>query len=80
MSEREAYESIKSDIKHLIESVRAKMPQAAEYMEKHMVMDDEKMTFMYTGDDRLKMTPRLETFSPEIQEALLASMPHLRRR
>ena len=49
MSEREAYESIKSDIKHLIESIRAKLPQAAEYMEKHIVMDDEKMTFMYTA-------------------------------
>ena len=67
MSEREAYESIKSDIKHLIESVRAQLPAAAEYMEKHFVMDDEKMTFMYTGDDRLKLAPRLETFSPEEQ-------------
>ena len=80
MSEREAYESIKSDIKHLIESVRTKIPQAAEYMKKHFVMDDEKMTFMYTGDDRLKLAPHLETSSPEEQEGLLASMPHLRRR
>ena len=79
MSEREAYESIKSDIKHLIESVRAQLPAAAEYMEKHFVMDDERMTFAYTGDDRLKMTPRLETFTPEEQEALLALLPYVRR-
>src|SRR5207249_3772571 len=79
MSEREAYESVKRDIKHFIESVRAEIPEAGHYLEKHIVMDAEKMTFAYTGDNRLKMTPRLETFTPEEQETLLASLPHLRR-
>jgi hypothetical protein len=51
MNEREIYERIKGDIKHFIESVRAKMPEAAEYLDKHIVMDDEKMTFSYAGDE-----------------------------
>ena len=52
---------------------------ASFYAHFDIVMDDEKMTFVYTGDDRLKMTPRLETFTPEEQEALLALLPHVRR-
>jgi hypothetical protein len=55
MNEREVYESIKSDIRGFIEEVRAKLPKAAEYLDKHIVMDDKKMTFAYTGDDRVKL-------------------------
>jgi hypothetical protein len=55
MNERETYESIKHDIKHLIESMRAKSPEAAEYLDKHIVMDDAKKTFAYTGDGRIKL-------------------------
>ena len=32
-------------------------PEAAEYPEQHLVLDDEQETFMYTGDDRIKMRP-----------------------
>jgi hypothetical protein len=55
MNEREAYESVKRDIRHFVESVRAQCPKAAQYLDKHIVMDDKKMTFAYTGGDRLKL-------------------------
>jgi hypothetical protein len=60
MNERETYESIKRDIKKAIESMRAKSPEAAEYLEKHIVMDDANMTFAYTGDDRIKLEPHFQ--------------------
>jgi hypothetical protein len=41
----------------VIERVRAKMPEAAEYLDKHIVMDDEKMTFAYTDDGRIRLEP-----------------------
>ena len=55
MNEPQTYESVKRDIQKAIEAIRAKSPAAAEYLEKHLVMDDAKMTFAYTGDDRLKL-------------------------
>ena len=55
MNERETYESVKRDIKKAIESIRAQSPEAAEYLDKHLVMDDEKMTFAYTGDNRISL-------------------------
>jgi hypothetical protein len=55
MNERETFESVKRDIKHAIQTMRAKMPEAAEYLEKHIVMDDQKMTFAYTGDGRIRL-------------------------
>jgi hypothetical protein len=51
------YRKIKAEILATVESIRAAMPEAAEYLEKHMVLDDQKETFMYTGDDRIKMWP-----------------------
>jgi hypothetical protein len=54
-NERQAYESVKHDIKEAIESIRAQLPEAAEYLEKHLVMDDEQMTFAYTGDNRIRL-------------------------
>jgi hypothetical protein len=38
-----------------VELICAAMPEAAEDLEQHLVFDDEKETFMYTGDDRIKM-------------------------
>ena len=49
------YRKIKAEILATVESIRAAMPEAAEYLEQHLVFDDEKETFMYTGDDRIKM-------------------------
>ncbi len=49
------YSKIKAEILATVELIRAVMPEAAEYLEQHLVYDDEKETFMYTGDDRLKM-------------------------
>jgi hypothetical protein len=36
MNERETYESVKRDIKTAIESIRARSPEAAEYLDKHL--------------------------------------------
>ncbi len=55
------YQQMKADMLAFVESVRAEMPQAAEYLEKHLVFDDEKETVCYTGDDRLKLVPRDDT-------------------
>jgi hypothetical protein len=49
------YSKIKTEILAAVESIRAAMPEAAEYLEQHLVLDDEKETFMCTGDDRLKL-------------------------
>jgi hypothetical protein len=49
------YKRVKADIRAFVESLRAKMPDAAEYLEQHLVFDDEKETVCYTGDDRLKL-------------------------
>ena len=46
---------MKRDIEQAIESIRAKSPEAAEYLGKHIIMDDTRMTFAYTGDSRIKL-------------------------
>jgi len=46
---------VKQEILASIESTRKVLPEAAEYLEKHLVIDEEAMTFTYTGDDRLKL-------------------------
>jgi hypothetical protein len=65
------YHQIKSDILAYVESVRAKMPEAAEYMTKHLVFDDEKETFFCTADGRLKLDPTsgLITLLPPLDAA-----------
>ncbi len=60
MNERQTYESIKRDIKKAIESMRAKSPEAAAYLEQHIFMDDQKMTFAYTGDNRISLEQLLK--------------------
>jgi len=54
------YDEIKSDVLKFLANLRAANPTAADYLEKHIVFDDEKETFMYTGDDRLKLMKPLE--------------------
>jgi hypothetical protein len=54
---RPEYRKIKAEILATVELIRAAEPEAAAYLEKHLVFDDEKETFMYTGDDRIKMRP-----------------------
>ena len=55
--DRQKYEQIKADIKKFIENVRADAPEAGAYLQKHIEMDDVKMTFRYTGDPgRIKLT------------------------
>ena len=61
MTERKAYETIKRDIKRAIETIRAKSPDAAAYFEQHIVMDENKCTFAYTGDNRFSLTQILTT-------------------
>jgi hypothetical protein len=54
--ERAQFNQVKRDMLASIESMRKVMPKAAEYFEQHLVIDEEAMTFKYTGDDRLKLT------------------------
>jgi hypothetical protein len=51
------YRKIKAEILATVESIRAAMPEAAAYLEEHLVFDDDQETFMYTGDDRIKLRP-----------------------
>lgn len=51
-----AYRRVKSDLLAAVDHIRAAMPAAADYLEKHLSFDDEKETVCYTGDDRLKLT------------------------
>jgi hypothetical protein len=53
--ERAQFNRVKQEILASIESTRKVLPEAAEYLEKHLVIDEEAMTFTYTGDDRLKL-------------------------
>jgi hypothetical protein len=40
------YRKIKAEILATVELIRAAMPEAAEYLEQHLVYDDAKETFM----------------------------------
>lgn len=51
------YRKIKLTLKDAIERVRAQDPAAGEYLEQHLVFDDEKYSVSYTGDDRIKIIP-----------------------
>jgi hypothetical protein len=53
--ERARFNQVRQDLLLGIESMRKASPEAAEYFEKHLVINEESMTFMYTGDDRLKL-------------------------
>jgi|NGEPerStandDraft_6_1074524.scaffolds.fasta_scaffold669856_1 hypothetical protein len=55
LDERTKFNQVKRDLLASIESMRKAMPEAAEYFEQHLVIDEEAMTFKYTGDDRLKL-------------------------
>lgn len=50
---RENYNQMKVDICLALEEIRDKKPNLAEYLEKHLVFDDDKMTVKYTGDGRV---------------------------
>ena len=47
--ERALFNRVKQEILASVESIRKASPEAAEYLEKHLVMDEEAMTFEYTG-------------------------------
>ena len=57
-SDRAVFNDIKRQISLLIEEVRQEAPEAAAYLEEHMVMDEKALTFCYTGDDRFAMFPQ----------------------
>ena len=54
--ERTEFNRVKQEMLAAVETMRKAMPEAAEYFEQHLVIDEEAMTFKYTGDDRLKLT------------------------
>ena len=53
--ERAQFNQVKREMLASIESMRKVMPEAAECFEQHFVIDEEAMTFTYTGDNRLKL-------------------------
>jgi tRNA U34 5-carboxymethylaminomethyl modifying GTPase MnmE/TrmE len=53
---RAAFNRVKGEILAFIEEMRKACPEAAKYLEEHMVYDEHALTMTYTGDDRLKMT------------------------
>jgi oligoribonuclease NrnB/cAMP/cGMP phosphodiesterase (DHH superfamily) len=53
--EQREYEQIKREILESVAEIECIHPAAAQYLREHLVFDDEKLTFMYTGDDRLKL-------------------------
>ena len=54
------YQQMKADILTFLETLRAAQPEAAQYLEKHLIFDDEKETFQYTGDHRFQLVPATE--------------------
>ena len=56
IAEREAFNRVKREIASTIEEMRKANPEAAKYLEAHLVIDEQAMTFKYTGDGRLQMT------------------------
>jgi hypothetical protein len=53
--ERAAFERVKAEILAGVEAMRRANPAAAEYFEQHLVIDEQGMTFKYTGDGGLKL-------------------------
>jgi hypothetical protein len=60
MQDRWAHESLN----RAIESLCGSLPEAAEYIEKHIVMDDQKMIFAYTCDNRISLEQLFQTIPP----------------
>ena len=53
---RASFNRVKAELVACIKMIQEQAPEAAKYLEEHMVIDEKAMTFMYTGDDRIKMT------------------------
>jgi hypothetical protein len=53
---RASFNRVKAELVAFIKMIQEQSPEAAKYLEEHMVIDEKSMTFMYTGDDRIKMT------------------------
>ena len=54
-NERARFNRVRQEILSFMESIRKASLDTAEYLEKHLVMDEEAMMFKYTGDDRIKL-------------------------
>ena len=53
--DRAEFELCKRQTLRMIEGgVRRGSPEAADYLKKHIVFDDKKLTFVYTGDNRFR--------------------------
>lgn len=53
--ERPMYEEIKRDLADAIAQIRARCPDAADYLSAHIEYDDDAMTIRYTGDVRIQI-------------------------
>jgi len=55
IGDRAQYEQICSDILQAVDYIATKNPEAAQYLREHLAFDTEKMTMVYTGDDRISL-------------------------
>lgn len=69
------FERMKARINFAIDEIGKQMPEAAEYLRKHVVFDEQRGTVAYTGDDRIKISlpqgapgPAGETESPSAND------------
>jgi hypothetical protein len=74
-SEEEGFESIPGGgLAELIEWLRSKIPEAAQYLESHSWVDEQTGTIYYTGDDRIRFWGNkhgelpVKHFDPEANE------------
>lgn len=54
------YDEVKASIMGAIKELKQQMPDAGAYLKKHIIFDDEAETFMYTGDDQLKISALID--------------------
>lgn len=60
MNEKEAYIHIRNELSNAIDSLREKLPEAANYLSKNIIYNDEEMTVKYIGDDRISIKQLLK--------------------
>ena len=66
--ERARFNGVRQEIRSCIESMRKASHEAAEYLEKYPVMEEDAMTFEYTGDERITLLPMPDAIvGPSIQ-------------
>jgi hypothetical protein len=52
-SKEEEFQYIPGDLPELVEWLRSRDPELGDYLESHIVVDEQTHTTCYTGDDRI---------------------------